>query len=546
MQRKKLFIIFFLNLCALTGHAQVPTLADTLSSISPEFYKILESERANRKRSDSIHLFASGREKLRFLQTNLTQLLADTTRQAAMLKLQFENNKRPFHLPESAYKTNDIVLYTEGFATIGKAKIMGKMHFDKIWDDSLANNLNNTQETGLPFTHFATKAGKYEKQNYRFEAGIAYPILQKLFFTSQINYNYHWSTGSVDPRPENKVFELSYTPGLTFKAGHTFVGAGYTTGKQDGTYDIVYKNKMFAQSQLYPDRRLYINNGYGYIAQYTSQAYDYSKDKISGWLINAATTFNDWNVKINYQNIHQNRKNFDLTTKVENIDNPITQFVHSTYNRIIQEAEVFAFTENRQRIHQILITANTEEGKGRLSSVPGGINYLYNNRSANMKYRLALKKENRIKTELEAEAKVRYLKKEDFLSKHLFENTIATLSFSGSRYINLGKGNLGITAKPGVTLPFMNSLTAPLTQINVFTKKIAYAEYDYWRSATLDGQLRLSYYMPYLLRTAGTQFSIEYYHLQKLKGSGINFDGYEPLENSKTQSAFIISFQIFL
>jgi len=284
------------------AQAQIGTLEDTLSVLSTDFYKAVQSTRSKRYKIDSLYFQTFQRNRLNFLQSNMTQLVSDSLTQAAILEVQYGNIRRDVKLPTNAYRTNIASLYTEGFTTIGKAKIMGKFYFDKIWEDSLANNLNGQLQNGVPFTYFATKAGKYERQNMNFEAGIAYPIFKGLHLTSLINYDYHWSTGSVDPRPDEKIFHIKYSPGLSYKIKNTVIGANYILGKRDGSIDIGYKNRMFSSSQLYPDRRLYINNGYGYIAQLTSETYNQYKSVIDGWGVQLATNFVSWDIKVNYTN----------------------------------------------------------------------------------------------------------------------------------------------------------------------------------------------------------------------------------------------------
>ncbi|GAB3426415.1 DUF6850 family outer membrane beta-barrel protein [Niabella aquatica] len=544
---KIFFSLILVYLCMAKGYAQVHTLEDTLSAISPEFYKALQAERSKRQKSDSLYLYKFNADKLHFAQSSITQLIADTTRQAAMLQLQYNNYKRHFKLPTTAFKTDAASFYTEGFITIGKAKIMGKFYFDKTWDDSLANNLGGTLQNGEPFTHFALKAGKYERQNINFEAGTSYPILKKLYFTSLLNYDYHWSTGSVDPRPDNKLFHLEYTPGLSYQSGHTVIGAAYSLGKKDGNYDIKYKNRMFSTSQLYPDRRLYLNNGYGYTAQYASaEAYSQSKDKIDSWGINLSTKLAGWHIKANYSNALAARENFTLTSQTSNIDNPIKKSIHSKYELVTQKLDALIYNDNIKRIHQLSFNGIINEGTGMLMSSPTGANYLFDEHNAILQYLLSFKKDNTIKTELGFNAGANHCIKKDFLASHFYENTTANVSLYAARYIHAANQQIKILITPGLILPFKNDLSVPPTQVNVFTQNIAYPEYDFRGSSFFTGRSGIVYYTPRLLRIAGSSFSLDLNYLQKVKNSDIDQALYQSATGNENQFSISIGFKIFL
>lgn len=534
-------------LCVAKSYAQVRTLEDTLSAISPEFYKALEAERSKRQKSDSLYLYSFNANKLHFTQSSIAQLIADTTRQAAMLQLQYGNYKRHIKLPTTAFKTDAISLYTEGFTTIGKAKIMGKFYFDKIWEDSLANNLGADLQNGEPFTHFALKAGKYERQNINFEAGISYPLFRKLFLTSLLDYDYHWSTGSVDPRPDNKLFHLEYSPGLSYQFRNTTIGVVYSLGKKDGAYDIKYKNRMFSTSQLYPDRRLYLNNGYGYTAQYSNaEAYSQSKDKIDSWGINLSTKLAGWHIKANYSNALFARENFNLTSQTSNIDNPIKKSVQSKYELVTQKLEGLIYNDNIRRNHQISFSGIINEGTGILMSSPTGANYLFDEHNASITYLLSLKTKNTIKTELGLNAGLNHFTKKDFLASHFYENTTADISLQATKYMHANNQLIKISASPGLILPFRNDLSVPSTQVNVFTQNIAYPEYDFRGSSFFNGKLGIVYYTPRLLRIAGSSLVLDLNYLQKITDSDINKEVYQPISGSKNQINISLGFQIFL
>ncbi|ANH81355.1 hypothetical protein A8C56_10490 [Niabella ginsenosidivorans] len=537
-------------------HAQVPVLADTLSSVSPDFYKVLQTERSKRLKSDSLYINTYRQQQIQFMQSSLTQLVADTLPQAAMLELGYTNQNRNFKLPVTACKTQNVVLYTEGFTTLGKAKIMGKFYFDKIWEDSLANNLSGNLQNGEPYTHFATKAGNYERQNLNFEAGISYPVIKHLYITSLLNYDYHWSTGSIDPRPDSKLFHLEYTPGITLQIRNITFGATYSLGKRDGMYDIVYKNEMFRTSQQYPERRLYINDGYGYIAQYTSQAYSRSEDRIDAWGVSFATKTGAWNVKANYSSSFAARKNFNLRNAADTIpsggdfddvvNNYIKELVHSSYDLTIQKLAAIIYTDNDASSHQISLNGIINEGTGVLMSSSNGASYLFDEHIAGIQYLFTLKKEKKASTEMGIDGGLQHFTKKDFLAAHFYENTVADVSVYAGKYFYRNNQLFKITIKPGFTKPLVNDLSVAATQVNTFTKNVVYPEYDYRGSTFFNGQLGFLYYTPSMLGITGSAVSLNAGFLQKIKDSDMDRKLLQQPASGKNQFNISLGFQIFL
>lgn len=506
----------------------------------------MQAERTRKQKNDSLYFTSYHQKRLQFTQHNITQLIADTTKQAASLRVHYNHFKRNLRLPVQAFKTRAVSLYTEGFTTIGKAKIMGKFYFDKVWDDSLANNLSGDLENGTPFTHFATKAGNYERQNINFEAGISYLILENLYLTSLLNYDYHWSTGSVDPRPDHKIFHLGYAPGLTYRLGKTVVGANYALGKVDGATDISYKNRVFTGSSLFPDRRLYINNGYGYIAQYTSEAFARSRDKIDGCGLSMATQLAKWQIRASYSNTFYSRKNFNLITNTDSVSNPIKEAVHSKYEMLTQHVQALIFNEKARSVHQISVDGTINEGTGQLMSSPGGANYLFDAHNMSLGYLLSLKKNQQVTAELGLDAGFSHFVKQDFLSQHFYENTTIHFSLKGGKYIYRKGHSFKLTAKPEVVFPLKNELSLPETQRNVFTQNVVYPE-AYFRGATFfKGQIGVLYYTPFMLRIAGSALSLDLNYLKTLKNGRLEKEFFQPANQRQNQIHISVGFQIFL
>lgn len=544
--RINIFISLMFYLCVSNLHAQVKTLDDTLSVLAPNFYGGLKTERSVRLKTDSLRLQTYQINRLNFIQNNMAQLLSDSLKQSALLTIQYGNNTRNLRLPTEPYKTQNVSLFTEGFTTIGKAKITGSFGFEKAFDDSLSNNLSGDLQNGMPFTYFAQKAGTFEHQNMNFEAGVGYNIFKNVFLTSLINYDYHWMTGSVDPRPDEKIFHVQYTPGIFFKLGNTNMGVDYVIGKTDGNIDIDYKSRMFVTSELYPDRRLYINSGYGYIAKLSSPIYTEYKTKIDGWSAHLSTIVKGISIKADYNNTLDARKNYDRIQQTDSIAHPIIEKIYSKYQLVNQRLKTLITKVNTMSVHQLSFEGIINEGTAQLMSVSSGANYLFDEHNASLTYLLSLMKQKRIYNELGIGSNLMHFTKKDFMAQHFYENMRAGFSIYGAKYFYATNHSWKIAAKPGVILPLKNVISVPETQINIFTTNIAYPEFDFYGSTLLNGQINICYYSASMLNIAGSAIVLNAGFVQKVKSSNAENQGNQEPTNGKKQFNISIGFQIFL
>ncbi|TXH22340.1 MAG: hypothetical protein E6Q95_02355 [Chitinophagaceae bacterium] len=526
--------------------AQVHSLADTLSLIAPDFYSQLKAQRAKKSKSDSLYFFDLNKLKTQFSQKNMTFLLADTSLQAAVLSIGYLSSKKDLREPYQAYKSTSAQLFTEGFTTIGKVKMMGKMYFNKSWEDSLANNLMGEYNNGAPFSFFATKAGKFERQNLNFEAGLSYPLAKNIFVHTVFDYNYHWSTGSVDPRPDNKIFQMKAKPGLSFRWGHTFLGASYLVGKTDKDFDIVYKNRMFAQSQLYPDRRLYINNGYGSISQLTTAVFTSSVDKISAWELSLHTKIANWNVNLNYNNDFSKTNNFSLITNEDSVNSPIKKLTHSRYELAQQNLHALLITEGAKTRHLIDIKGSIHEGTALLNAIPTGANYLFDEHRAAILYLASINKLKSISYELGTSTAFHHFNKKDFLSRHFYNHSNVYVSLLASKYIYFKKNIFKSKIQSGLVLPIVNQLEISKNQVNVFTNNTVYPEYHFYGSGFIKLDMGLMYFTPNLLGFAGSAFSFNLNFVKKIKDSDLSKTLLNQKINGSQQSSISVGYQIYL
>lgn len=180
------------------------------------------------------------------------------------VSLKYTSKTGDRRLAQEAHGRDGIEFYALGANQLGDFRISGDFLFDKVFEDSLAFGQRNAIDRWSPFNYYASKAGKYERQNYKANLTLSYRWKWGIQPFFNVNYLHHWTTGSVDPRFESKKFEMKYNPGVIFNRKETSVGLKAIIGNGRENLGVDYKNKNYASSLLYPDRIHYLNMGYGF------------------------------------------------------------------------------------------------------------------------------------------------------------------------------------------------------------------------------------------------------------------------------------------
>lgn len=169
-------------------------------------------------------------------------------------------------LAQQAHTNQTIDFYALGANQLGDFRISGDFLFSKVLEDSLSYGQRNDIDEWSTFNYYASKAGKYERQNYKANLTLSYKLNRFIQPFFNVNYLHHWTTGSVDPRFESKKFEMKYNPGIIVHLKETNLGLKAILGNGRENAGVGYKNKNFGQSLLFPDRIHYLNLGYGLIS----------------------------------------------------------------------------------------------------------------------------------------------------------------------------------------------------------------------------------------------------------------------------------------
>ncbi|WP_343539239.1 DUF6850 family outer membrane beta-barrel protein [Sphingobacterium thalpophilum] len=115
-----------------------------------------------------------------------------------------------------------------------------------------------------PYYYYASKSSKYERQNYRSNLSLSYRLSSRFRPFVRVAHLYHWSTGSVDPRMDDKRFDLKLQPGIIFYIKNSNLALSGIYGKGNERLSVDYKNRNYLQNLVFPDRIHYLSLGYGY------------------------------------------------------------------------------------------------------------------------------------------------------------------------------------------------------------------------------------------------------------------------------------------
>ncbi|SJZ39860.1 DUF6850 family outer membrane beta-barrel protein [Sediminibacterium ginsengisoli] len=423
---------------------------------------------------DSLYRSVISRNNIAFINSNSTQLEAGDVNKAGMASLSFNTANGSYRRSQEAQQSTTANFYTEGISTIGRFKVAGSFRFNKIWEDSLAWSMKGIDEDVQPYYFFAGKAGAYERQNYNLKAIVSYTLLKdRLFLASGFKYDYHWTTRSVDPRPDVKLFSIQVSPSLTYKAGDHVIGAGITWGYGNETNSITYKNKNYAGNQLYIDRNSYLSLGYGHIAKMQGSLRRY--DKFSGFDLNYAGTVAGINTKASFSYLLREE------------DNTRDAGSSQTYS-------LFSYLQLEDYKAALLLTDKTGRRQLQFSFLSGSAlnwaaefnatSYQYVSNHADATYLQRFGK--RVTHEAGFSLAYDDVSKDDMVEEHSIAYQLLQPGLQYNIYWNnKERDQFSAGFSPSVKLPLNNQIHVPATQENVFTKGIVYPDYIYRDSKVL-------------------------------------------------------------
>jgi|GEM_PF-1082477 len=452
--------------------------------------------------ADSLYFYGQENRQLIFTQSNATLLQATPFRKAAIARLSWDKESGSFRRSQQAQEGNTIAFYTEGFEQLGRFRLAGKFRFDRVREDSLGWNLQGLEEEGQPYYFFAAKAGEYERQNYKADAIISYELMKnKVYLSTGVDYLYHWTTRSVDPRPDAKTYRFLLHPELSVRLGSHLIGAQATWGRgRESNVKPAYKNSNYAGNLTYVDRNLNLSLGYGHFARTADHGlflYNY----YSGAGIHYAGSWNGLSIQF--------RSKY-LFTEQEN----------TFYDWGREKSVLYSFVQNDRAEADLLITKASVANRQQLkisgtsiktlnwSSEFNGTNYQYLRSTVDVGYWYRLDGKRKLKPEFGLGINWTDVTREDVVVSHYLQYSILRPAVFANIYYDQKQGRFGAGLEAAYNKSLQASLSVPPTQVGYFTKGIAIPDYLYYGSSYWQAKLNLQYQTSKLLQRMSTGWKV--------------------------------------
>lgn len=428
--------------------------------------------------------------------------------------LQYNHGSGNLRRAQEAYKSSTVAFYTQGFNTIGRFKIGAAFLFDKVWEDSLANSLKGPYEDIRPFYYFAGKNGKYERQNYKINALLNYELLkEKLYLSVGADYQTHWTTRSVDPRPDVKYFRLLIDPGVNYRTKNQLVSASLIWGYGNEENSISYKNRNYEFSTTFPDRISYVNQGYGYIVlKDTSTLRRY--DDYIGWKIAYHAQLNNWNVQALLKQTTAKEDNTHDTKYRTNYH------LRSTFEWSDYDLQLLFSERHAHRHQQVSISARLQQGDD-WNRAFNAHNYSTTNTYVDFSYHYQFNNHRPWQPEMGLRVIYQQSSKEDAAAAHYLEQQYIQPGVRLASYYHSQRNGdrLSVMFEPSFRIPINVELAVPATQENVFSQGVVYPDFYYFSSKSWHLDASCHYFSSRLLNRYPLGFSVNAIYAKQIDTS---------------------------
>lgn len=453
--------------------------------------------------SDSVLWSIAGEQKMQYLFGHST-LLQDTARQNfGDLTIYYDLKNRNYRTSQQAQKTAVAAFEARGVNYLSdKIIVSGTFSYAKIWEDSLTYFLGGLDDNRIPGYYYTPKAGKFERQTYDAQAHLGYKINSPWQADLQANYTHHWSTRSVDPRMELYSMKFLLKPSLSYVSSnqqHFSLSGIWGYGR--GQTDISYKNRKLNDGTALPEYHHFTSFGYGYTKELDSTALR-QYDQYRG--LELAGTWNQpsWTLYWSTSYLKRNNENTNDVRHRQHYQ------IKQTFNLDQIDLDLL-FTD--KRVNSNLLRFNLKTTNGHDGVYHRGKNYFLSQWNMALLYSKTFASGSSSRKEAGISVQGAYDKRDDALTEHLavrrWIDVTVPLSWSKT-----GKSadRFRVQLSPSYRFALTNRLEVPDSQINAFTKGIAYPEFYYYDVDVFAIQTKLSYLTARIVKKTKMAFFVDF------------------------------------
>jgi hypothetical protein len=451
--------------------------------------------------SDSIYLYDQTCRQQQWAHLSTTHLLFRDFKNVARAQLYAGKAQGSFRRSQEAYKQKVAGFHTDGIKNIGRFTLAGQFDFEKTWEDSAAWWNDGEYNEAQPYYFFAGKAGAYEKQLYNLSATITYNLWKnKLYIGTGGEYRYHWTTRSVDPRPEVKAFATTLRPEITWRHKQQLIGAGFVWGRGSDEINISYKNRNYSGNQTFIERNNFMSLGFGYIGKMKYNLARYNET--SGFFAHYANRFKNWEL--------QAGGGYELWQQDITLDAASTRGKYDLYALLQKEKTHGSLLLNRTgpKSRQQWEINFTTQSVLNWASEFNATSYQYTANEVSITYRQIWAKSAGIDIEIGAGGHFKDQFREDVVAAHVHQFRVVTPHVFAAIYRRApGKSPLSFSIMPFYRHTLNNEISVPATQENYFTRGVVYTDYLYWQKNSLGFSTQFNYMQkekPKRYRVGGT------------------------------------------
>lgn len=215
--------------------------------------------------AERLDLWQYQKNKRLFVAEQMTFLVGQT-QEYGKLQLEYQKTSGDFKKSQQAEEQRLYQFDVEGFTDIDRFKAYGRFTFGLRHEDGLANDLRSGRKDELqPFYYYANFPNNIQNQQYFANTMFSYEILRnKLYGGFGIDFDYNWTTGNRDPRPDITNYFIRYKWDLSYRLNKHLIGVGYAMGRtSEDMNEMMFKNSEIMAGNKYPDRFVNVSLGYG-------------------------------------------------------------------------------------------------------------------------------------------------------------------------------------------------------------------------------------------------------------------------------------------